>query len=89
MLLAGLAFLGYAICPLPANTAYHGHFMPKPKKYPTKLLIGLADQQLAMLDRWRREQDDLPTRSEAIRRLVEAGLEALNAPKSGSIQLKG
>ncbi|HUZ66668.1 MAG TPA: hypothetical protein VMU56_03290, partial [Beijerinckiaceae bacterium] len=59
----------------------------KPKKYPTKLLIGLTDQQLAALDCWRRKQDDLPTRSESIRRLVEAGLEALGAPKAGFIPL--
>jgi metal-responsive CopG/Arc/MetJ family transcriptional regulator len=29
---------------------------------------------LARLDQWRRKQPDLPNRSEAIRRLVEAGM---------------
>jgi len=29
---------------------------------------------LARLDRWRREQDDLPSRGEAIRRLIETSL---------------
>jgi hypothetical protein len=28
---------------------------------------------LKLLDDWRRKQDDLPSRSEAVRRLVEAG----------------
>lgn len=31
---------------------------------------------LTRLDEWRRAQDDLPTRPEAIRRLIEAGLRA-------------
>lgn len=29
---------------------------------------------LKRIDDWRRQQDDLPSRAEAIRRLVEAGL---------------
>jgi hypothetical protein len=32
------------------------------------------EEQLAQIDRWRRAQADMPTRSEAIRRLVEIGL---------------
>jgi len=31
---------------------------------------------LSKVDDWRRRQEDLPTRSEAIRRLVEVGLAA-------------
>jgi metal-responsive CopG/Arc/MetJ family transcriptional regulator len=31
---------------------------------------------LSRVDEWRREQPDIPNRSEAIRRLIEAGLEA-------------
>jgi metal-responsive CopG/Arc/MetJ family transcriptional regulator len=31
---------------------------------------------LAKVDQWRRRQPDLPNRSEAIRRLVEAGIAA-------------
>jgi len=45
--------------------------MPKPKTVPNKLLIGFSDEQLAKLDEWRRNQEDLPTRSELIRRLVD------------------
>jgi metal-responsive CopG/Arc/MetJ family transcriptional regulator len=50
--------------------------MPKPLKFPTKVLIGLNDDQLRKIDGWRREQNDLPSRSEAIRRLVEHGIKA-------------
>jgi hypothetical protein len=31
---------------------------------------------IASLDNWRREQSDLPSRPEAIRRLIELGLKA-------------
>lgn len=55
--------------------------MPRPKKYPTKLLLGLTDEQLAHLDHWRRSEDDLPTRSEAIRRLLDAALASTNRKK--------
>jgi len=36
--------------------------------------IRLSDEFLGRLDKWRREQADIPGRSEAIRRLVEQGL---------------
>lgn len=36
--------------------------------------IRLSDELRVRLDDWRREQADMPTRSEAIRRLVEIGL---------------
>jgi hypothetical protein len=48
--------------------------MPKPKSFPNKILIGFSDEHLKTLDQWRRKQADMPTRSEAIRRLVELGL---------------
>ena len=48
--------------------------MPKPLKFPQKLLIGFTDELVAGVDAWRREQPDLPSRSEAIRRLVEQAL---------------
>jgi len=50
--------------------------MPKPKTVPNKLLIGFSDDQLARLDKWRRTQEDLPTRSEIVRRLVDGGLQS-------------
>lgn len=35
-----------------------------------------SDEWLRRIDDWRRQQDDLPSRAEAIRRLVERGLKA-------------
>jgi hypothetical protein len=37
--------------------------------------VRIERDALARIDAWRRGQSDLPTRPEAIRRLVEAGLE--------------
>jgi DNA end-binding protein Ku len=51
--------------------------MSKPKTVPNKLLIGFSDEQLAELDKWRRNQEDLPNRSEVVRRLVDDGLEQM------------
>jgi hypothetical protein len=38
--------------------------------------VRMERPQLRKLDEWRRAQSDLPTRPEAIRRLIELGLEA-------------
>jgi hypothetical protein len=38
--------------------------------------IRLSDEFIATVDAWRRKQDDPPSRSEAIRRLVELGLKS-------------
>jgi hypothetical protein len=43
---------------------------------PVVVQIRVTDAQLAAVDAWRRKQADPPTRSEAIRRLIEAGLNA-------------
>jgi len=40
----------------------------------TPVLVRLQADPLAAIDDWRRSQPDLPSRSEAIRRLVELGL---------------
>jgi hypothetical protein len=49
-----------------------------PKKRPSQTgeLVGirLQPEPLATIDAWRRKQDDLPSRAEAIRRLIELGL---------------
>jgi hypothetical protein len=42
--------------------------------------IRLSDEFIAAVDAWATDQDDPPSRSEAIRRLVELGLKA--KPKS-------
>jgi hypothetical protein len=36
----------------------------------------MAATEVRAIDEWRRKQDDLPSRSEAIRRLVDLGLKA-------------
>src|SRR3954465_8344205 len=56
--------------------------MSKPKTVPNKLLIGFSDEQLAELDKWRRNQVDLPTRSEVVRRLADAGVQQKPAGKN-------
>jgi hypothetical protein len=71
-----LVFLGYAIYLNRVNKTYPD--MPKPLQFPTKLLIGVTPDFLGNLDNWRRKQDDLPTRSEAILRLVTAMLQVLD-----------
>jgi hypothetical protein len=38
--------------------------------------VRLSKPSLEVIDDWRRKQDDLPGRPEAIRRLVELGLKA-------------
>lgn len=49
---------------------------PKPRSTTTGTLVGTRFQAtlLDALDAWRKEQDDLPTRPEAVRRLVELGM---------------
>jgi metal-responsive CopG/Arc/MetJ family transcriptional regulator len=46
----------------------------RPKQIGQLVGVRLQPEPLARLDAWRREQDDLPNRSEAIRRLVEKAL---------------
>ncbi|WP_183750793.1 hypothetical protein [Pseudochelatococcus contaminans] len=40
-----------------------------------RLQMVIAPSQVATIDAWRKEQDDLPSRSEAIRRLIDLGIE--------------
>jgi hypothetical protein len=46
----------------------------RPPETGTPVLVRLQVEPLAAIDDWRRLQQDLPSRSEAIRRLVEIGL---------------
>ena len=50
--------------------------LPKQRASSTGTLVGTRFQapQLDAIDTWRKAQDDLPTRPEAIRRLVEIGM---------------
>ena len=44
-------------------------------EYP-QIGVRVDEEFLKQLDAWRKKQDDVPTRPEAIRRLVELGLKA-------------
>jgi hypothetical protein len=47
-----------------------------PSQFPAKLLVGFTNEQMADLDEWRRQQPDLPSRSEALRRILQDRLAA-------------
>ena len=44
-------------------------------------MVRLSPKQAKAIDHWRRDQDDLPGRPEAIRRLVEQALESASRKK--------
>lgn len=44
----------------------------------------VSEDFLRQIDDWRRQQPDLPSRAEAIRRLIEAGLAAQKGRKKSS-----
>jgi len=45
-----------------------------------RLQMVIAPSQVAAVDAWRKAQDDLPSRSEAIRRLVDLALGSKKRP---------
>ena len=49
---------------------------PRRRATTTDTLVGTRFQAglLEAIDNWRREQDDLPTRPESVRRLIELGM---------------
>jgi hypothetical protein len=51
----------------------------RPKTTGSGVIVGARwhGPELAEIDNWRRREDDLPSRAEAIRRLVRAGLDSL------------
>jgi hypothetical protein len=48
--------------------------MPRPELYPVKKVVGFDEAMISAIERWRGKQKPIPNVSEAIRRLVEAGL---------------
>jgi hypothetical protein len=62
-------------------TLYGIEIMAKPIQLPNKLLIAFDDERLEAIDEWRRREPDLPSRSEAIRRLIDQALNAAGRPK--------
>lgn len=72
----GLLFVYYSIMPtVNKRTTKKGPGRPATGQDPVTA-IRLSVDMRAALDDWRRGQPDLPSRSEAIRRLVEAALKA-------------
>ena len=59
---------------IPVNSKKAGR--PAGREFPVAVQLRLTDLQAASIDDWRRLQPDLPSRSEAIRRLVEEALKA-------------
>jgi hypothetical protein len=47
--------------------------MPREKTHPFQMRV--SPEWLAVIDEWRRAQPDIPSRAEAIRRLVEKGID--------------
>ena len=54
---------------IPVNTKKRGR--PPGQEFPVPVQLRLSEAQAATLDEWRQSQPELPSRSEAIRRLVE------------------
>ena len=50
--------------------------MPKDEKMTEPVLVRLKPSMAQLVDAWRRDQVDLPTRAEAIRRLAAMALKA-------------
>jgi hypothetical protein len=56
--------------------------MGRPSTHPKRLLLALSEEFLAKLDAWRAAQPGIsPTRSEAIRYLVDVGMTATGPRK--------
>ena len=59
--------------------------MARPQLYPHKKLVGFDQHMLDAIDEWRRERKPIPTLSDAIRKLVELGLDASRQPVPGDL----
>ena len=58
------------------NSAKKSKRMGRPPVDSEAVNVRMTVEALKVLDDWRRQQEDLPGRPEAIRRLVEIGLKA-------------
>lgn len=56
------------------STLYSAKKMGRPKRDTEAINVRMEREQIERLDAWRADQSDVPTRPEAIRRLVEKGL---------------
>jgi hypothetical protein len=44
------------------------------ERHSTRVHLMMSQSELLAIDEWRRQQPDLPSRAEAIRRLIQLGL---------------
>lgn len=83
----GPVMLAYPIRLLRQPVAPTSQDQPMPPRLdpdpPVRLNILAPAKWVRAVDEWRRHQDDLPNLSEAIRRLVEVGMEATKRGKRG------
>jgi hypothetical protein len=52
---------------------------------PDRISLPMNEEQVKRLDEWRRRQEDLPTRSEAIRRLLDIALDQAEGKASTAL----
>lgn len=57
---------------------------PRPEEFPIKLQLSLTNDLDEAIKKWRQKQDDVPNRSEAIRRLLRLALSAPPAALAAS-----
>ncbi len=62
---------------------WHTLIMPRAEEFPIKFQFAITREMNAAIADWRRQQADLPNRSEAMRRLIERGLSA-SEPNAGT-----
>jgi hypothetical protein len=48
----------------------------RPETHPIKKVVGFSEEMIEAVENWRAKQKPVPNVSEAIRRLVELGLQA-------------
>jgi len=63
--------------------------MPKDEKMTEPVLVRLKPSMAQLVDAWRRDQVDLPTRAEAIRRLAAMALKAEQVAAGVKPEAKG
>ena len=63
------------------QVTYYTNDMARTVNLPKLIQLRMSAELEKRVDAWRREQEDLPSRSEAIRRLVEQGLGSVDAQR--------
>jgi hypothetical protein len=50
--------------------------MPRPSRYPDRIGVAVSEETKLAIDAWRARQPGVPSRPEAVRRLLEQALKA-------------